>query len=35
MNLQIALYVLNNEITYFDIFAIEHIPKEIKEIYWK
>ena len=27
----IALYVLNNDATYFDSFGIEHIPKEI----WK
>ena len=26
----IALYVLNNDITYFDNFGLEHIPKEIK-----
>ena len=26
----IALYVLNNDVTYFDSFEIEHIPKEIK-----
>ena len=26
----IALYVLNNNVTYFDIFGVEHIPKEIK-----
>ena len=26
----IALYKLNNGITYFDSFAIEHIPKQIK-----
>ena len=25
----IALYVLNNDATYFDSFGIEHIPKEI------
>ena len=25
----IALYVKNNDITYFDSFAVEHIPKEI------
>ena len=25
----IALYVKNNDITYFDSFGIEHIPKEI------
>ena len=26
----IALYVKNNNITYFDSFGVEHIPKEIK-----
>ena len=26
----IALYMRNNNITYFDSFGIEHIPKEIK-----
>ena len=26
----IALYVLNNNFTYFDSFGIEHIPKEAK-----
>ena len=25
-----ALYVLNNDVTYFDCFGVEHIPKEIK-----
>ena len=24
------MYALNNNITYFDSFAVEHIPKEIK-----
>ena len=24
------MYVLNNNFTYFDIFRVEHIPKEIK-----
>ena len=28
---QIALYVLNNDITYFDSFGVKHIPKEIKK----
>ena len=28
----IALYVLNNGVTYFDSFGVEHIPKEIKKI---
>ena len=27
----VALYVNNKEITYFDSFGVEHIPKEIKE----
>ena len=27
----IALYVQNNNVTYFDSFGLEHIPKEIKE----
>ena len=26
----IALYILNNEVIYFDSFGVEHIPKEIK-----
>ena len=26
----IALYVKNNEITYFDSFGVEHVPREIK-----
>ena len=26
----VALYALNNNITYFDSFGAEHIPKEIK-----
>ena len=26
----IALYILNNSVTYFDSFGVEHIPKEIK-----
>ena len=26
----VALYVSNNDVTYFDIFGVEHIPKEIK-----
>ena len=26
----IALYVKNNDITYFDSFGVEHVPKEIK-----
>ena len=27
----IALYVNNNNVTYFDSFGVEHIPKEIKK----
>ena len=27
---RVALYVHNNDVTYFDSFRIEHIPKEIK-----
>ena len=26
----VALYALNNDVTYFDSFGVEHIPKEIK-----
>ena len=26
----IALYVVNNDVTYFDSFGVEHIPQEIK-----
>ena len=29
---QIALYVLNNNVTYFDSFRVEHIPQEIKAV---
>ena len=28
----IALYLLNNNVTYFDSFGVEHIPKEIKNL---
>ena len=28
----IALYVSNNEITYFDSFGVGHVPQEIKKI---
>ena len=28
----VALYVQNNNVTYFDSFVVEHIPKEIKKI---
>ena len=27
---QIALYVKNNDITFFDSFGVEHLPKEVK-----
>ena len=27
----VALYVQNNNVTYFDSFGVKHIPKEIKE----
>ena len=27
----VALYVHNNDVTYFDSFGVEHIPKEIRE----
>ena len=26
----VVLYVLNNDVTYFNTFAVEHTPKEIK-----
>ena len=26
----IALYILNNDVSYFDSFGVEHVPKEIK-----
>ena len=28
----IALYVNDNNLTYFDSFTVEHIPKEIRKI---
>ena len=28
----VALYVHNNDVTYFDSFGVEHIPKEIKHL---
>ena len=31
----IALYILNNNVTYFDSFGVEHIPREIKKKYWQ
>ena len=27
----IVLYILNNKVTYFECFEVEHIPKEIKK----
>ena len=27
---QVLLYVINNDVTYFDSFGVEHIPKEIR-----
>ena len=27
----VALYILNNDVTYFDSFGVEHIPKEIRK----
>ena len=30
----IALYTLNNNVTYFEKFGVEYIPKEIKKTYW-
>ena len=29
----VALWVSNNDVTYFDSFGMEHIPKEIKEFF--
>ena len=31
----IALYALNNNVTYFDSFGVEHIPKEIRNFIGK
>ena len=28
----IALYVVNNDVTYFDSFGVEHIPQELKHL---
>ena len=28
----ITIYVINNDVTYFDNFGVEHIPKEIKAL---
>ena len=27
---QVALYAINNDVTYFDSFGVDHIPKEIR-----
>ena len=27
---QVALYAINNDVTYFNSFGVEHIPKEVK-----
>ena len=32
---RIVLYVNDNNLTYFDTFGVEHIPKEIKKKHWK
>ena len=29
-----ALFCNRNEIVYFDSFGFEHVPEEIKEIFW-
>ena len=29
---RIPLYVLNNDVTYFDSFGVEHVPKQLKTI---
>ena len=29
----VALYMQNNNVTYFDCFGVEHIPKEIKTFF--
>ena len=29
---QVALYVLNNDVTFFDSFGLEHIPTEIEDL---
>ena len=31
----VALYVHNNNVTYFDSFGVEHIPKEIKAFIYR
>ena len=28
----VALYIQNNDVTYFDSFGVEHIPKKLKHI---
>ena len=30
----VSLFLNNNDITYFDSFGVEHIPKKKQEIYW-
>ena len=30
---QVALYVLNNDVTFFDSFGLEHIPTEIEHLW--
>ena len=30
----VALYVQSNDVTYFDSFRVEHIPKEIRTFLW-
>ena len=30
----VALYALNNNVTHFHSFIVEHVPKGIKKIYW-
>ena len=29
---RVALYANNNDVTYFDSFGVEHVPKEVKKI---
>ena len=29
---QVALYVINNDVTYFDSFGVEHVPKEYEHL---
>ena len=35
MQAHIASFCNINEIVYFDSFGVEHVPEEIKKIYWK